>query len=238
MGNQVSRRDLERRLGYEFTDKSLLNAALIHRSYANESDEPLESNERLEFLGDSILAFLVAQKLYVAFPELSEGELTRLRSDLVRGQALAEVARQLDLGRDVLLSRGARKSGGHRSSSVLADTLEAIVGAIWLDGGLERCARFVYHALQLDDSLSLDGLGLKDHKTQLQEVAQSRKKSVPVYVLRSTPVDEPPFAVDVLIDDVVAGNGKGVTKSEAEQAAARQALAHFQPAKSETPLPS
>lgn len=215
---------LEDRLGYKFKDKGLLRNALIHRSFANESEISIETNERLEFLGDSVLAFLVAEKLFELYPDLSEGQLTRMRSDLVNGRFLANVARGLEFGSAVILGKGAKLSGGHRLDSVLADSFEAVVGAILLDGGLEECRSFVYRVFDLERDLDPDELGRKDFKTRLQERTQASLKSAPVYTTIDSASGDGGFQVRVLINGVTAGTGKGKSKAEAEQAAAQDAL--------------
>jgi ribonuclease-3 len=168
---------LEQKLGYEFQNHSLLNNALTHRSHSS------AHNERLEFLGDSILNFIVAELLYLRFPKAPEGDLSRLRAALVRGEVLAEVAKTFALGEHLNLGEGELKSGGFRRASILADALEAVIGAIYLDSGIESC-KVCVHAWfdsRLND-LSLE-TGEKDPKSQLQEWLQARKKPLPVYAV-------------------------------------------------------
>lgn len=163
------------RLGYEFVDEQLLDIALTHRSVGS------RNNERLEFLGDAILNFTVAEALFERFPSASEGDLSRLRALLVKGETLSEVALELDLGQHLNLGEGELKSGGFRRASILADAIEAIIGAIHLDSGMAQAKKFVLSVLQN----RLDGISLqtydKDPKTQLQEWLQARKKPLPVY---------------------------------------------------------
>jgi ribonuclease-3 len=218
---------LSSRLGYEFTDDRLLEIALTHRS----SDR--ENNERLEYLGDAILDFIIAEALYLKFPRAPEGVLTRLRASLVRRETLAALARDLQLGGLIRLGGGERKSGGWRRDSILSNTLEAVIGAIYLDSGLESCRRVV---LQMFGAL-LDGVSdadpEKDAKTALQEYLQARKLPLPVYhvVAEQGEAHARTFRVECLIDclgqSVVA---EGQSKRSAEQAAARRALEILQTA--------
>jgi ribonuclease-3 len=208
-------------LGYAFTDSDLLEKALTHRS------SPGPNNERLEFLGDAVLAFVIADCLYRRFPQAAEGVLTRLRASLVRREALAAIARELGLGEHVRLGGGERKSGGWRRDSILANTLESIIGAVYLDGGMDRCREFVLRLF----SSRLEGLSptepSKDPKTSLQEFLQARRRPLPVYsVVAETGEDhDRMFRVRCLIED--SGQsviGEGRSKRSAEQSAASQAL--------------
>jgi ribonuclease-3 len=166
---------LDKKLGYEFRDPSLLKTALTHRSYGS------HNNERLEFLGDSILNFTIAEQLFNQFPHAPEGDLSRLRAHLVKGETLAEVAREIDLGTHLLLGEGELRSGGAARTSILADALEAVIGAIYADSGMEQAKAFVLRCLEgrMAD-LSL-GSGEKDPKTQLQEWLQARRHPLPQY---------------------------------------------------------
>ena len=208
-------------LGYEFTDSRLLETALTHRSSAG------ENNERLEFLGDAILAFVIAEHLYLRFPGASEGVLTRLRASIVRRETLAGVARELNLGEHIRLGGGERKSGGWRRDSILANTLESLIGAVYLDGGMDRCRALVLRVL----GTRLDGLSAtepeKDPKTSLQEFLQARRRPLPVYsVIAETGEDhDRMFRVRCLMED--SGQsvvGEGRSKRSAEQSAASHAL--------------
>ncbi len=226
-----ARRALERKLGYRFRNGSLLYTALVHRSFANESDVPVETNERLEFLGDAVLAFVVAEHLYELEPELDEGELTRVRASLVNRRSLAALARKLELGDAVVLGKGARSAGGQRLDSVLADTFEAVVGAVFLDGGIGECRALIHRLLGLDeDSTVLARLRQKDAKTRLQEEIQSRTKTTPQYVVLATPPDATEFRVRVDVNGTALASGTGPTKAAAEQAAAASALRILSPA--------
>ncbi|MGD8177024.1 ribonuclease III [Marinimicrobium sp. ARAG 43.8] len=168
---------LQRRLGYEFRDAALLDLALTHRSHG------ARNNERLEFLGDSILNFVIGEALFRRFPEAREGQLSRLRSQMVKGETLAALARELELGECLRLGEGEMKSGGHRRESILADTVEALIGAMYQEAGFERCAEQVRAWYQT----RLDGLSLeapaKDAKTRLQEFLQAHQLPLPEYVV-------------------------------------------------------
>jgi ribonuclease-3 len=208
-------------LGHQFADTSLLREALTHRSLG------AGNNERLEFLGDSVLGLVIAQQLFVQFPRASEGALSRLRASLVNGEALAGLARQLSLGDYLHLGGGELKSGGVRRASILADALEAVFGAIYVDGGFERCRSCIlnlYHERLAALSTSTPD---KDSKTRLQEFLQARKKMLPSYELRSVEGEghAQTFVVDCHIDGLSqAVVGSGSSRRRAEQEAASQAL--------------
>lgn len=208
-------------LQYQFDDFNLLQEALTHRSKHS------KNNERLEYLGDSILGFVVAKRLFELFPTATEGELSRCRSKLVKGDTLAKLAKALKLGDYLLLGQGELKSGGFRRNSTLADAFEAIVGAIYLDGGMEKTDRFVNQQFaELLDSINLDET-LKDPKTQLQELLQARKRSLPQYdvVLTSGSDHEQVFKVQCSVEGLSHPTiGEGTSRRKAEQAAARLAL--------------
>jgi|DewCreStandDraft_5_1066085.scaffolds.fasta_scaffold19820_2 ribonuclease-3 len=222
--------DLEQALGVQFQDPLLLRQALIHRSYLNEHpDWPLESNERLEFLGDAVLGFVVAEYLYLTYRELSEGELTALRAAVVRRETLARVARSLNLGDYLYISYGLEKSGGRTQPSVLASALEAVLGAVFLDRGLGVVRQVILRLLVPEIESVLRAQALKDFKTQLQERAQAELGQTPVYRVVATegPEHAKVFTVAVYIGDLVLGRGRGRSKQEAEQEAARHALADW-----------
>jgi ribonuclease-3 len=219
--------DLERILGVEFDDKSLLKRALTHRSYLNEHpDFAFEDNERLEFLGDAVLDFLTGEYLYHRFPELAEGPLTNLRSSLVRREALAQFAQQIGLGDFLLLGHGEATSGGRERPANLCATFEAVVGALYLDQGIQAVRSFfepladpeVAHILQ--DQLD------KDDKSRLQELAQGKLRCTPHYntVDESGPDHAKVFTVQVSICSTIYGEGTGHSKQQAAQAAAQHAL--------------
>lgn len=168
---------LSHKLGYRFQDSSLLEQALSHRSVGK------QNNERLEFLGDSLLNFIIAESLYQKFPDAREGDLSRLRASLVKGETLAEIAREKDLGDFLLLGEGELKSGGFRRSSILADAVEALIGAIYQESDFDRCREVVLMWFQSRlQNITLDNTD-KDPKTRLQEYLQERKKQLPVYSL-------------------------------------------------------
>ena len=216
---------LQETLGIHFQNPSLLQQALTHRSYIYETaGEGLSSNERLEFLGDSILAFISADYLYRAFPDLSEGELSDLRAALVRRETLATFAQEINLGNFLLMGKGEQSSGV--SQRVLASTFEAVLGALFLDQGIEVVQRFLMPGLEpLAQNIVIKRL-FKDQKSLFQEQAQARVGITPSYRLVSQegPSHNREFTVEVLLGDEVAGKGQGRNKQTAEQDAARAAL--------------
>ena len=213
---------LAERLGHIFGDAALLELAVRHRSWCAEHGNQ-ESNERLEFLGDAVLGLVVTEELYVTGPGLPEGVLAQRRSELVNARVLTELARQTDLGPALLLGRGEEATGGRDKPSILADTMEAVLGAIYLDGGLEP-ARVAILSL-LDDQLRLvaDGPGT-DFKSRLQEVVARRFEDLPEYEIHETGPDHDKwFEASVRVDQDLLGAGAGRSKKAAEQAAAAQA---------------
>jgi ribonuclease-3 len=207
-------------LGYEFGNGALLEEALTHRSASG------RNNERLEFLGDSILNFVIAAELHQSNPHASEGELSRLRASLVKGETLAELAVDLNLGDYLRLGPGELKSGGFRRASILADALEAILGGVYLDGGFEVCRRLILSLYQRRLA-ELPSVGeLKDPKTRLQEHLQARQQALPVYsVLRvSGEAHAQHFTVECSIDEGFRTVAVGTSRRKAEQEAARKAL--------------
>jgi ribonuclease-3 len=187
------------------------------------------SNERLEFLGDSVLDFVVAEALHTRLPEASEGTLTAMRAAVVRESALAEVAAGLDLGRHLLLGKGEAQSGGRQRRRLLASGLESVIGAIYLDLGLDEARAFVLRAMSDRLTKVLAGLPLKDAKSTLQEAAQARTGIAPSYLLASAegPDHAPSFSVSVMLGDLTLGTGSGSSKRDAEEASARDALARW-----------
>lgn len=221
------RRRLKESLGIELKDEGLLRLALVHSSYLNESPDQFdESNERLEFLGDAVIGLVVTEELYRRWPDEPEGRLTALRAALVRGQTLARVARALDLGRHVLMGRGEAESGGRDRDSNLADALEAVTGAVYMDQGYEAARDFVLKAMAEELASSSMAGHEANPKSALQELVQSMDGSLPVYrLLYSSGADHArTFDVEVLVSGRPVGRGTGPRKSEAEQAAARQAI--------------
>ncbi len=224
---------LQTALGYSFRDPALLRMALTHRSHSYESKGQRRSNyERLEFLGDGLLNFVVADLLYRADPDVSEGVLSRRRQTIVRRSTLAAAAIRLDLGAALRLGRGEESSGGRGKSSVLADVFESVLGAVYLDGGIRPARSFVRrhlgsHLREAGQSTDADD----DHKTRLQEVVQARLRRTPRYRIVSTrgPDHALEFEVEVLLDNEVFGSGEGTNRKRAEQEAARQALQRLSP---------
>lgn len=211
---------LSQRLGYTFTDESLATLALTHRSRGG------NNNERLEFLGDSILNFVIAEELYGRFGEAREGKLSRLRARLVKGETLADVAREFNLGEFLLLGSGELKSGGHRRESILADAVEALIGAIYLDAGLDVARERILSWYQTRlDALTLED-PTKDPKTRLQEHQQGRRQSLPRYevVAVEGPSNKQVFTVTCTVPDSPTVTSSGSSRRGAEQAAAEQVL--------------
>lgn len=211
---------LAKLLGYQFNDESLLIQALTHRSFKG------AHNERLEFVGDALLGMFVAEALYFAFPKATEGELTRMRSQLVKGQTLTEIAKEYDISSWLLLGPGEMKSGGFRRDSILEDAIESIIGAVYLDSDMEQCRIFVLKLLderlkQVDPSNAL-----KDPKTQLQEWLQSRKRALPTYEVAgvSGQAHNQTFKISCTLDNGKLLSATGTSRRKAEQAAARKAL--------------
>ena len=215
--------ELEKNIGYEFSDKALLTRALTHSSYANENSHTHQDNERLEFLGDSVLGFITAEYLFANHKNQPEGELTKLRSYAVCEKSLFEFAKQIDLGDNILLSHGEEKTGGRERASVLSDAFEALIAAIYLDGGIENAKEFVlrFVAPYVEQKPSF-----KDYKTMLQEVIQRNAGEQLSYVLvsESGPDHDKRFEVEAHLNSNVIGRGTAGSKKKAEQEAARQAL--------------
>lgn len=217
-------KDLEAAIGYRFQNIMLLQNALSHSSYANEHwHNSLMSNERLEFLGDSILGMVVAEYLYRNFPDRPEGDLTRMRADMVCEQALAEVANRLDLGKHLLLGHG-EEQGGRQRASILADAVESVIAASFLDGGMESARAFIEKFILCD--VPVTRLHNVDYKTALQEQVQKKKDQHLSYALvgESGPDHNKCFEVAVFLNGEKIGQGSGSSKKRAEQDAARSAM--------------
>ena len=218
-------KDLEAAIGYTFKNITLLQNALSHSSYANERwHDSLKSNERLEFLGDSILGMVTAEYLYRNFPDRPEGDLTRMRADMVCERALAVVAERIGLGQHLLLGHGEEAGGGRSRDSILADAVESVIAACFLDGGMDAARKFV-------DTFVLTEVPVKklrnaDYKTALQELVQQKKNQVLSYALvaESGPDHDKHFTVEVSLNGKVVGTGDGSSKKRAEQDAARAAI--------------
>ncbi|HIR03122.1 MAG: ribonuclease III [Acutalibacteraceae bacterium] len=216
---------LQQELQYRFQDKNLLYTALTHSSYANESKNKIKCNERLEFLGDAVLSIIVSDYIFKNCPDLPEGDLTKLRASLVCEKSLAGYARSIHLGGYLQLSRGERHNGGGERPSILADAFEALIAAIYLDGGMERARAFVLRFV-IPDIKSPKPKSFKDYKTSLQEIIQKNPEERLEYVLvgESGPDHSKHFVVEVHLNSNVIGKGGGKSKKEAEQQAAREAL--------------
>ena len=218
-------KDLEAAIGYHFNNIGLLQNALSHSSYANERyHNSLMSNERLEFLGDSILGMLVADYLYRTFPNRPEGELTRMRADMVCEKTLAAVANGLGLGQHLLLGKGEASGGGRSRNSILADAVESVIAACYLDGGMAAAVRFVEKFILVN--VPVNKMHNADYKTALQELVQQRKNQVLSYAMvgQSGPDHDKQFVVELSLNGSVVGTGKGSSKKRAEQDAARAAM--------------
>ncbi len=218
--------ELEQKIGYGFSDSRIFLQALTHRSYSQEVIPPEEDNERLEFLGDAVLQLIVTKRLWTELVKEDEGILTRRRSEKVSGRALAKVARAMGLATFLRLGKGELKTGGRQKPSILADSLEAIVGAIYLDAGYERCAEVVESWLWRMPEDGEDDILANDYKSHLQQELQQTSKRLPVYHVLSEmgPEHNKIFKVEVRHGGRVLGTGQGKNKKEAEQAAARQSI--------------
>ena len=226
-------KDLETAIGYRFQNIQLLQNALTHSSYANERwHNSLLSNERLEFLGDSVLGMLVAEYLYKTFPDRPEGELTRMRADMVCENTLAAVANKIGLGSHLLLGHGEERLGGRSRESILADATESVIAACFLDGGLTAAEQFVQKFILVE--VPVTRLNNMDYKTALQELVQQKKNQVLSYALvgQSGPDHDKQFDVAVSLNGSVVGTGSGRSKKRAEQMAAKSAMEKLFPTKS------
>ena len=222
-GPQISK--LQKMLSYDFNDPALLEKALTHSSYANEgAGKNSASNERLEFLGDSLLGMTVALLIFESRPELSEGQMTKLRAELVCERSLAGLAQELDLGAYLLLGRGEKNTGGHKRPSILSDAFEAVLAAMYLDGGFEPVEHFIatLFSHRINDPLH----GFKDYKTKLQETVQCKPGQTLLYELinEQGPDHDKSFTVEVRLNNNTIGTGNGKSKKGAEQEAAKAAI--------------
>ncbi len=218
-------KDLEKAIGYQFRNITLLQNALSHSSFANERwHDSLMSNERLEFLGDSILGMVVAEFLYRNYPDRPEGELTRMRADMVCEVSLARVANKLELGQHMLLGHGEEQGGGRERASILADAVESVIAACFLDGGMEPARSFIDRFILCN--VPEQRMRNADYKTELQELIQQQKNQVLSYELTGEfgPDHDKRFQVRVLLNGTPIGSGEGTSKKRAEQDAARNAL--------------
>ena len=219
--------ELEKKLNYTFRNSALLEEALNHSSYANEHRAAhLRSNERLEFLGDSVLGFVTAEFLFLQHPDLPEGDLTRIRAALVCEQSLYEVSQKLNLGRYLKLGRGEESGGGRTRTSILADAAEAVFAAVYLDGGIAAASDLIHRCLLEAEREEVVEERRRDYKTALQELIQRQADQVLAYhmVGEEGPDHAKTFMAEVLLNGERLGTGSGHSKKEAEQAAARSAL--------------
>jgi ribonuclease-3 len=219
--------DLESSLGYKFKKKSLLKEAITHKSYAHEKQKGVLSfNERMEFLGDSVLELIISEYIFTSHPEYTEADLSRIKSYTVQEATLAETAQNIDIGKHLLLGKGEELTGGRAKSSLLADAFEALLAAIYLDGGYKKARDFIHrHLIHKTDELSTKKF-IFDFKTKLQEVAQAQFSVLPKYIVHKEegPEHKKTFEVKVFINDDYLGMGKGNTKKAAAQKAAEAAL--------------
>ena len=215
------------KIDYKFKDVSLRQKAMTHSSYANEHHGThLDCNERLEFLGDSVLGFVTADYLFTHYPELPEGELTKLRAAVVCEGALCEIARELGIPEEIRLGHGEENGGGRKRPSILADATEALLGAIYLDGGIEPARAFVLRFIPHKVDVAIAGGAFKDYKTMLQEIVQKNKQETLEYRLagQSGPDHDKHFVVAVRFNSDRVARGEGRSKKAAEQCAAKEAL--------------
>lgn len=220
---------IESRLHYTFHDRSLLLLAFVHRSYINEHREVMHHNERLEFLGDSILGLIIADYLYKKFPSYPEGDLSYLRSRLVEASSCMAFLHKMEVGKHILLGKGERMNDGRGRESILADLFEAIIGAIYLDGGIEATRKFIFDnfSTEINDTLATP---LSNWKAMLQDYCQKKFQHPPIYrVLEETgPDHSKSFVIAVMIDEMEYGRGSGASKKEAQQSAAANAIERIQ----------
>lgn len=223
-------KELEEIIGYSFSDKELLKTALTHSSYANEKrHQGILYNERLEFLGDSVLSLVVSKYLFENCKKLPEGDLTKVRAQVVCEKSLFNCAKKIELGRFIMLGKGEELTGGRERASVLADAYEALIAAVYLDSDLETVRKWLLEKLYDTIDLAIKGKSIKDYKTTLQEIVQARGETEISYVItnESGPDHNKTFTVDVLINGERAGSGEGRSKKIAEQNAAKFALERF-----------
>jgi len=218
-------------IGWEINDTALIEQALTHTSYAHEKKQPGKHNERLEFLGDAVLELIISDYLYYSYPDLPEGRLTKLRADLVCEASLARLAYKLNLGQYLRLGKGEMTGGGPSRPSLLADAVEALIGALYLDRGLEKCRQQVLQLYEPIMQELQEGVLCRDFKTLIQEYAQARFAVTPVYRItnESGPDHNKLFEAEVLLASRSVGTGQGRSKKEAEQEAAKKAWHNLTP---------
>ena len=220
----------EERLGHHFGSRDLLDRALTHKSYSHEARQPdLRDNETFEFLGDSVLGFIVGDLLFHRFPELDEGALSKMKAYLVSASSLAEKARSYGMGEVLYLGVGEEKSGGRKKESLLANLFEAVIAAVYLDGGIDAARALIVRTFERDlEAIDAEDLLFQDYKTALQELAQGKGLPLPDYnvVAEAGPDHDKRFIVEVRVGNFIA-RGEGTSKKEAQQQAAKHALAEF-----------
>ncbi len=219
--------DFEDLIDYKFKKTGIINEALTHSSHSNESrSKHIHNNERLEFLGDSVLGVVVSEYIYLKYTRLPEGELTKIRASVVCEPSLADQARVLNLGKYLLLGRGEEVTGGRDRISILADAFEAVIGALYLDGGMEVAGKFILNMLSSSIELAIEGNLFADYKTDLQELLQSKSEDKISYKIINErgPDHDKMFEAEVYLGRDPLGRGKGRSKKEAEQNAAKEAL--------------
>lgn len=220
-------KELEKKIEYTFKDKNNIILALTHSSYANEyKNQKLISNERLEFLGDTVLNMIISEEIYTKYNDLSEGEMTKFRSNVICETSLARCAKNINIGEYLLLGKGEENTGGRHRISILSDSVEALIGALYLDAGLDRAKVFVLEQMGEMIEESIKGIIFMDYKTQLQEILQKGNEQKIVYEIidEKGPDHNKVFISQVNIDGKAAGTGKGKTKKEAEQIAAKKTI--------------
>jgi len=219
--------ELSNKLGYRFKSIELLNESITHSSYANENKKKnLRYNERLEFLGDSVLSIVISEYLFKRLPTVQEGDLTKIRASIVCEPSLSRSSQNMNIGKYLLLGKGEEATGGRERVSILADTFEAIIGAIYLDGGFEAARKFILHNLNHTIEEAINGRVFQDYKTHLQEIIQSENVDKVTYevVAEEGPDHNKIFHVHVKTGNKIVGKGSGKSKKEAEQNAAKEAL--------------
>ncbi|WP_332310646.1 ribonuclease III [Alkalibacter mobilis] len=219
---------IESIIGYKFGDKRLLKKAMTHSSYINEKSN-MENNERLEFLGDAVLEVIISDYLYKNCPSKTEGELTKIRAKIVCTESLSSVSAHNDFGKYILMGKGEENTGGRERKSILANTFEAIIGAVYLDGGIQDAEKVILGLLSENITESINGNLVFDYKTKLQEIVQQKSESFAEYTVSKEvgPEHNKIFYVDLIYNDKVIGKGKGNNKKEAEQKAAYRGLVYL-----------
>lgn len=221
---------LQKHIGIHFSDIEILNTAFLHPSFINENELSCDSNQRLEFLGDAVLELVISHYLYINYPDLAEGQMTKIRALIVCEQSLARAAKKLLLGKFLLLGKGEKTTGGGEKNSILADTYESLIGAIYLECGYKKANCFIIKTLSTTILKAIKGESKQDFKTVLQELLQERSLKPICYktVKEKGPDHNKVFYVNVSWDDKLLGTGIGTTKKQAEQMAAKNALTYFE----------